>query len=84
MKRAPFSQRVVADLVFSQCQLGRDDFRDVVWFQMANAVMRLFHAKARRRGTDVDTLIRAVVCKALTERAQAIRSDAAPADPHHA
>ena len=83
MKRAPFSQRVVADIVSSEREPGRDDFRDVVQFQMPNTVMRLFHTGACRQGTDVNTLIRDVVCEALTERARAIRGDATPTDHHH-
>jgi hypothetical protein len=83
MKRAPFSQRVVAAIVFSGRQPGRDDFRDVVQFQMPNEVMRLIRAEARHRGTDVSTLMSDVVCEALTERARAIRGAAAPADHRH-
>ena len=52
MKRAPFSQRVVADIVFSERQPGRDDFRDVVPFPMPNKVMRLIRAEAQHRGTE--------------------------------
>jgi hypothetical protein len=73
MKHTPFLQRVVADIVFSERQPGRDDGRDIVQWQMPVAVMDLFHAEARRQGVDLNTLIRDVICAALTERVEAIR-----------
>ena len=73
MKNTPFSQRVVADIVFSERQPGRDDGRDVVQWQLSAAVLRLFRAEARRQGVELNTLIRDVVCAALTERVEAIR-----------
>ncbi len=82
MKRTPFSQRVVADIIFSEREPGRDDLRDVVQWQMPTAVMRRFQAEARRQGTDVNTFIREFVCAALTERAEAIRRMVHQLDGH--
>ena len=73
MKPPPFAQRVVADIVFHERQPGPDDWRDVVQWQMPDTVMRLFRAEARRRGTDVNTLIRDFLCDFLTERAEALQ-----------
>jgi hypothetical protein len=82
MKRASFSQRIVANLIFREREPGEEAFDTVQW-QMPNTLMRRFQVEARRRGTDVNALIRDVVCDALTERARAIRGDAAPADHRH-
>ena len=82
MKRQPFSQRVVADIIFSEREPGRDDLRDVVQWQMPDAVMRQFQAEARRQGTDLNTFIRDYVCAALTERAEAIRRMVHQLDGH--
>ncbi len=82
MKRVPFSQRVVADIIFSEREPGRDDLRDVVQWQMPTAVMRRFQAEARRRGTDLNTFLRDFVCAALTERAEAIRRMVHQLDGH--
>jgi len=73
MKRPPFSERIVADIIFRERAPGRDDLRDVVQWQMPDTVMRRFQAEARRQGTDLNTFLRAFVCAALTERAEAIR-----------
>ncbi len=73
MKRKPFTERIVAHIVFSECQPERDGSGEFVHFQMPEAVSRLFVAEARRRHTDVNSLVRDVVCDALTERAEAIR-----------
>ena len=40
---------------------------------MPDAVFRLFEAEARRRHTDLNSLIRDFVCEALYERAAAIK-----------
>ena len=82
MKRQPCSQRVVADIIFSEREPGRDDLRDVVQWQMPDAVMRQFQAEARRQGTDLNTFIRDYVCAALTERAEAIRRMVHQLDGH--
>ena len=73
MKYPPLSARVRADIIFRAREPGRDDFLDVVQWQMPNTAMRLFEAEARRQRTDVNTLLRDFVCTALTERAEAIR-----------
>ncbi len=82
MKRQPFAQRIVADILFSEREPGRDDLRDVVQWQMPDAVMRRFQAEARRQGTDLNTFIRDFVCAALTERAEAIRRIVHQMDGH--
>lgn len=82
MKRLPFSQRVVADILFSEREPGRDDLRDVVQWQMPDTVMRQFQAEARRQGTDLNTFLRDFVCAALTERAEAIRRIVHQLDGH--
>jgi hypothetical protein len=82
MPRPSFSQRIVADLRFSAREPGRDDLRDVVQWQMPDAVMRRFRAEARRQGTDLNTFIRDFVCAALTERAEAIRRMVHQLDGH--
>src|SRR2546422_11515596 len=71
MKRRPFSQRVRADLIFRE-RLPGDEALDTVQWSMPDTVFRLFEQEARRQYTDVNSLIRDVVCAALTERAAAI------------
>jgi predicted HicB family RNase H-like nuclease len=73
MKRVSFSQRIVANIAFSERQPERDGSGEPVNFQMPEGVYRLFVAEARRRHTDLNTLVRDVICDALTERAEAIR-----------
>lgn len=73
MKCPPFAHRIVADIMFRERVAGVEDFLDPVQWQMPNAVMRLFPAEARRRGTAVNSLIRDFLCEFLTERAEAIR-----------
>ena len=82
MKRPPFAQRIVADIIFSEREPGRDGLRDVVQWQMPNAVMRRLQAAARRQGTDLNTFIRDFVCAARTERAEAIRRIVHQLDEH--
>ena len=72
MKRKPFSQRVRADLVFHERLPGEEALDPVQW-QMPDEVFRLFEREARRQHTDLNSLIRDVVCAALTERAEAIK-----------
>jgi hypothetical protein len=73
MKSKPFSTRVVADIIFTERVPGRDDLRDVVQWQMPDAVLRRFRAEARRQGIDVNTLLRDFICTALTERAETMQ-----------
>jgi hypothetical protein len=71
-QRQPFTARVRADLIFQERLPGEESFDTVQW-QMPDAVMRQFRAEARRRKTDLNSLIADFVCTALTERADAIR-----------
>ncbi len=80
MKRTPFTERIVAQIVFSERQPERDGSGDLVHFQMSEIVYRLFVAEARRRHTDRNSLVRDVVCDAPTERAEAIRRSNAERD----
>lgn len=73
MPHTPLSARVRADLIFYARESGYDDHFDTVQWQMPNTVLRLFQAEARRRKTDLNSLLRDFVCEALTERAEAIR-----------
>lgn len=73
MKRKPFTERIVAHIVFGERHPERDGGDDLVHFQMPEAVHRLFVAEARRRRTDLNTVVRDVICDALTERTEAIR-----------
>lgn len=82
MKRQPFSERIVADIIFREREPGRDDRRDVVQWQMPEAVMRRFQAESRRQGTDLNTFIRDFICAALTERAETIRRIVHQLDGH--
>lgn len=72
MKHDAFSQRVRADLVFRE-RLPDEAALDPVQWQMPDAVFRLFEAEARRRRTDLNSLIRDFICEALYERAAAIK-----------
>ncbi len=71
MTRQPFSQRVHADLTFRE-RLPGEEALDTVQWSMPDTVVRLFEQEARRQHTDLNGLIRDVVCTALTERADAI------------
>lgn len=71
MTRRPFSQRVRADLIFRERLPGEEAFETVQW-SMPDTLLRLFQQEARRRHTDLNSLIHDVVCAALTERAEAI------------
>jgi len=71
MKRRPFSQRIRADLVFHERLPGEEGFDTVQW-SMPDEVFRLFAQEARRQKTDLNSLLRDVVCAALTERAESI------------
>jgi len=73
MTRTPFTERIVAHIAFSERQPERDGSGELVHFRMPEAVHRLFVAEARRRRTDLNTLVRDVICDALTERVEAIR-----------
>ncbi len=79
MKRRPFSQRVRADLVFHERLPGEEALDPVQW-QMPDEVFRLFEREAQRQHTDLNSLIRDVVCAALTERAEAIKRITAERD----
>ncbi len=79
MNRRPFSQRIRADLVFHERLPGEEGFDTVQW-SMPDTVFRLFAQEARRQKTDLNSLIRDVVCAALTERAEAIARLAAELD----
>ena len=72
MKQKPFSQRGRAELVFHERLPGEEAFEPVAW-QMPDAVLRIFQAEARRRGTDLNSLVRDFVCEALSDRAAAIK-----------
>lgn len=80
MKQKPFAERIVAHITFSERLPERDGSGELVHFQMPEAVYRLFVAEARRRRTDLNTLVRDVICDALTERAEAIRQSNAELD----
>lgn len=71
MTRRPFSERVRADIIFHERLPGEEAFDTVQW-SMPDTVFRLFKQEARRRHTDLNSLIRDIVCDALTERAEAI------------
>lgn len=73
MPRPPYSQRVVADIIIRAREPGADDLRDPVQFQMPEAVYQRLQAEARRKGSDINALVRDIICAALTERAEAIR-----------
>jgi len=79
MKRVPFSQRVIATISFEQSAPGQD-VQDPVQWNMPDTVMRLFRAEARKRKSDLNTLIADFVCSALTKRAEAIRQHKATGD----
>jgi hypothetical protein len=64
--------RARASNIFRERLPGEELFDTVQW-QMPYTVMRQFQAEARRRKTDVNSLIAAFVCSALTERAEAIK-----------
>jgi len=51
---------------------GEEAFEPVAW-QMPDAVFRVFQTEARRRGTDLNSLVRDFVCEALSDRAAAIK-----------
>lgn len=71
MTRRPFSERVRADLIFRERLPGEEAFDTVQW-SMPDTVLRLFKQEAQHRHTDLNSLMRDVVCAALTERAEAI------------
>lgn len=73
MKRKPFTERIIANIVFSERPPESEYMGELVQWQMPEKVYRLFVAEARRRHTDLNSLVRDVVCDALTERAEAIR-----------
>lgn len=54
-------------------RLPGEELFDTVQWQMPDSVLRLFRAEARRRKTDLNSLIAEFVCAALTERAEAIK-----------
>ena len=79
MNRRPFSERIHADLIFREHLPDAGVGKPGQW-HMPEAVFRLFGREARRQQTDRNSLIRAVVCTALTERAEAIRRITAERD----
>lgn len=80
MTRRPFSERVRADLIFRERLPGEEAFDTVQW-SMPDTVFHLFQQEARRRHTDLNSLIRYIVCAALTERAEAIARINAAREP---
>jgi tetratricopeptide (TPR) repeat protein len=72
MPHLPLSARVIIDLAVREREPGEEALDTVQW-QMPTALMRAFQREARQRGTDVNSLLRDIVCTALTERAEAIR-----------
>jgi tetratricopeptide (TPR) repeat protein len=79
MTDVPFAQRFVANLVIRERQAGEEELETVQW-QMPDAVYRLFQREARRQKTDLNALLRDIICTALTERADAIRAQSTPLD----
>lgn len=71
MKHQSFSERVRADVIFRERLPGEEAFDPVQW-SMPDTLFRLFQQEARRRHTDLNSLIRDMVCDALTEPAEAI------------
>lgn len=80
MPRRPLAQQFIADISFRERQPGEEAFDAVQW-QMPSTLLRRFQAEARRRQTDLNSLLRDVVCAALTERAAAIRRVYAALEP---
>jgi hypothetical protein len=83
VKRLPLAARIIAEIIFRE-RLPGEEQAEVVQFQMPERLYRLFQIEARRQGSDLNTLVRDVVCTALTERADAIRRIDAAGDGQHA
>ncbi|MGI8854776.1 MAG: hypothetical protein ACR2JW_03415 [Thermomicrobiales bacterium] len=68
------SEQIVGNLSFSERLPGHNDNHEVIEIEMAEAVSRLFRAEARRRNTDVNTVIRDFVRDALAKRTKNARA----------
>jgi tetratricopeptide (TPR) repeat protein len=79
MTDVPFAPRIVANLVIRERLPGEEALETVQW-QMPDAVFRLFQREARRQKTDLNSLLRDIVCTALTEQAEAVRARNAELD----
>src|SRR6185312_2026554 len=79
MTDVPFAQRIVATLVIRERQPGEEALETVQW-QMPDVVFRLFQREARRQKTDLNSLLRDLICTALTEQAEAVRARTAELD----
>jgi tetratricopeptide (TPR) repeat protein len=72
MSHSVLSQRILIDITIRAREPGEEEFETVQW-QMPTTLLQAFQREARRRDTDLHSLLRDIAGSALTERAEAIR-----------